>query len=85
MDTQLHKHPSNATFMVAAPQYSVKPLSKAFTAILKLFTGKHLCQSLQVFSCEFCGISKNISFYRTALVAASVVNQLLKTMQKTKQ
>ena len=25
----------------------------------------------QVFSCEFCGISKNIFFYRTPLVAAS--------------
>ena len=43
------------------------------------FTGKHLCQSLffnketlaQVFSCEFCEISKNTFFYRTPLVAAS--------------
>ena len=40
------------------------------------FTGKHLCQRLfffkkeslaQVFSCEFCQISKNIFFYRTPL------------------
>ena len=43
------------------------------------FTGKHLCQSLflikealaQVFSCEFCEISKSIFFHRTPLVAAS--------------
>ena len=47
------------------------------------FTGKHLCQSLffknffkketlaQVFSCEFCKISKNTFSYRTLLVAAS--------------
>ena len=44
------------------------------------FTGKHLCQSLffnkketlvQVFSCEFCEISKNTFSYRTPLVATS--------------
>ena len=43
------------------------------------FTGKHLYQSLffnkealaQVFSSEFCEISKNTVFYRTPLVAAS--------------
>ena len=40
------------------------------------FTGKHLCQSLffnkvQVFSCEFCEISKNAFFHRTPLVAVS--------------
>ena len=46
------------------------------------FTVKHLCQSLlfnevapetlaQVFSCEFCEISKNTFFHRTPLVAAS--------------
>ena len=50
------------------------------------FTGKHLCQShflepqacnfiktetlAQVFSCEFCEISKNIFYYRTPSVAA---------------
>ena len=49
------------------------------------FTGKHLCQSLffdkvanfieietlaQIFSCEFCEISKNTLFYRTPPVAA---------------
>ena len=42
-------------------------------------TGKHLCQSLffkketlaQVFSFEFCEISKNTYFYRTPLVDAS--------------
>ena len=50
------------------------------------FTEKHLCQSLffnkvagprmetlaQVFSCDFCEISKNTFFSRTPLVAASV-------------
>ena len=48
-------------------------------------TGKHLCQSLffntlaQVFSCEFCEISKNTFFYRIPPVAASVpVRALLK-------
>ena len=50
------------------------------------FTGKHLCQSLffnkvaglikkgtlaQLFSCEFCEISKNTCSYRTPPVAAS--------------
>ena len=42
------------------------------------FSGKHLCQRLffrdslaQVFSCEFCGISKNNFFYRTLPVAVS--------------
>ena len=46
------------------------------------FTGKHLCQSpffnkvekktlTQVFSSEFCIISKNTFLYRTLLVAAS--------------
>ena len=49
-------------------------------------TGKHLCRSLyfnscrrlwhtlaQVFSCQFCEIFKNKFFYRTPLVAASVI------------
>ena len=43
------------------------------------FTRKHLCWSLkkkntptQVFSCEFCEIFKNTSFYRTPPMAASV-------------
>ena len=56
------------------------------------FTGKHLCQSLfcrpqacnfiknkalaQVFSCEFCEISKNTFSYRTSLVAAFVYYML---------
>ena len=41
------------------------------------FTVKHLCQSLfikplaQVFSCVFCEISKNTSFYRAPPVVAS--------------
>ena len=52
-----------------------------------IFTGKHLCQSLcnfvkqetlaQVFSCEFCEISKNTFFHRTPLVAASGQNRTL--------
>ena len=55
----------------------------------KKFTGKHLWQSLlklqasgtsvaqtvaQVFSCEFCEISKNTFSYRTPPVAASVLS-----------
>ena len=47
------------------------------------FTGKHLCQSLlkeetlaQVFSCEFCKISRNTFSYRTPLVAASINSYL---------
>ena len=54
-----------------------------------LATGKHMCQSLffnrvadlkkealaQVFSCEFCEISKNIFSYRTPLAAASIFNR----------
>ena len=36
------------------------------------FTGKHLCQA-QMFSCEFCEISKNSLSYRTPLVAASAI------------
>ena len=52
-----------------------------------IFTGKHLCQSFffnketcnfikkvtlaQAFACEFCEISMNTFFHRTALVAAS--------------
>ena len=43
------------------------------------FTGKHLCQShfikkgtlAQVFSCEFCKISRNTFLHRVPLVAAS--------------
>ena len=49
------------------------------------FTGKHLRQRLffnkvkkeslaQVFSCEFCKISKNNFFYRTPPVAASILH-----------
>ena len=56
--------------------------------VLKNFTklaGKHLCQRLffkkeslaQMFSCEFCEISKNTFFYRTPLVAASEQNYKL--------
>ena len=44
------------------------------------FTGKHLCQACnfikketlaQVFSCEFCEISKNTIFHRTPLLVPS--------------
>ena len=43
---------------------------------------------VQVFSCEFCEISKNIFYYRTPLVAASVLrifkaNFLFKTVLST--
>ena len=61
--------------------FSKKGVLRNFTKL----TGKHLCQSLfliklqaikketlaQVFSCEFCEISKNTFFHRTPLVAAS--------------
>ena len=48
-------------------------------------TGKHLqaCSFIkketlaQVFSCEFCEISKNTLFYRTPLVAASDVSKYI--------
>ena len=56
------------------------------------FTGKHLCQRLpqgcnfikketltQVFSCQFCEISKNAFLLRTPLVAVSVSSFLLHT------
>ena len=33
---KLHKHSSTARFIIAAPQRSVKPLSKAVTLVLKL-------------------------------------------------
>ena len=61
-----------------------RSLKKVFLDISQKFTGKHLCQSLffdkaavkeeslaQVFSCEFCEISKDTFFYRTPPVAAS--------------
>ena len=52
------------------------------------FTGKQLCQGLylnfikketlaQLFSCEYCEISKNTFFHRTPLVAASVYSAVL--------
>ena len=54
---------------------------KGFLKNFAKFTGKHLCQSLffnikketlaQVFSCEFCEISKKSFFYGTPPVAAS--------------
>ena len=54
------------------------------------FAGIHLCQSVffkacnfikketlvQTFSCEFCEISKDIFFYRTPSVAASVLTKI---------
>ena len=60
---------------------------KGFLRNFAEFTGKHLCQKLffkacnvikkeslvQVFSCEFCEISKNTFFYRTPAVAASEI------------
>ena len=43
------------------------------------FTGKHLCQSqtlAQVFSCEFCEISKNTFFTEHLRTTASRLRQL---------
>ena len=60
------------------------------------FTGKHLCKRLffnkvaglskkeylaQVFSCEFCELSKSTCFYRTPPVAAS--EALLRLIENT--
>ena len=72
------------TFRSSRPEVFCK---KGVLRNIAKFTGKHLCQSLffnkvaglrpdteslaQVFSCEFCEISKNTFFYRTPLVAAS--------------
>ena len=56
-----------------------KGILRSFT---KKFTGKHLCQRLffnkietqaQVFSCEFCEISKNTIFYKTPLMAVGMI------------
>ena len=60
------------------------------------FKGNHLCQSLffnkvdcnfikketlaRVFSCEFCGISKNTFFNGTPLVAASVHDRTIPSL-----
>ena len=70
-------------------------VKKCVLRILTKFTGKHLCQSLffnkkiqretlaQVFSCEFCEISKNTFPYRTLLVVAAVFykNFIIKVRQ----
>ena len=53
------------------------------------FTRKHLCYSLfftkealaQVFSCEFCKISRNTFSYRTSPVAVSGVSERIYTLQ----
>ena len=65
----------------AAPDKSSRPevfCKKGVLRNFSLFTEKHLCQRLffkeslaQVFSCEFCKISKNTFCYRTPPVAAS--------------
>ena len=61
----------------------VRDMTRTYSVLRNFakFTGKHLCQSLffnikeetlaQVFSCEFCEISKNPFPYRTPLVAVS--------------
>ena len=50
-------------------------LKKGVTRNFAKFMGKQLCQSFflmaQVFSCEFCNISKNTFSYRTSPVVAS--------------
>ena len=45
-------------------KYVSETLKAATGGVLEDFTGKHLCQ---MFSCEFCEISKNSFFYRTSL------------------
>ena len=78
---ELQSHPIVRMFLVNFR--SSRPEVFCKRGVLKnfsKFTGKHLCQSLfldkvaglrQVFSCEFCQISKNTFFYRTPLVASS--------------
>ena len=67
-----------------AQRCSVK---KVFFRNFTKITGKHLCQShffnkaagpglAQVFSCDFCEISKNTFSYRTPLVAASGISPI---------
>ena len=55
------------------------------------FTGKHLCQSnyikketlAQVFSCEFCGLSKNTFFAEQLKATASVYEYLIQETLST--
>ena len=73
-------------FFIKWTHRSCRPGVFSATGVLKKFAklaGKHLCQSLlackfikketvaQVFSCEFCEISKNTLSYRTSPLAAS--------------
>ena len=73
-----HEYDITTTSSEAGVQrYSVR---KVFLEISQNSTGKHLCQRAcnfikketlaQVFSYEFCDVSKNSFFYRTPLVAA---------------
>ena len=67
---------------------------KSFLKKFPKFIGKHVCQSLyfnketlaQVFSCEFCEISKSTIFHGTPLVAVSVMllssKYLIKSMKR---
>ena len=80
MVAEFQSHPIVRAFLVnfrrTRPEvFCKKGLLTNFTK----FIGKHLCQSLflnkvaglrQVFSCEFCQISKNTFFHRTPLMAA---------------
>ena len=52
--------------VLVTPKYASQP------SVLVNFIKKETLA--QVFSCEFCEISKNTCFYRTRLVAASVLN-----------
>ena len=80
---------SNFKFKLTTPRSSRPEVfcKKAVLRNLTKFTGKHLFQSLffnkvaglrplaQVFSCEFCQISKSTFLHRTPPVAASVLHQ----------
>ena len=46
---------------------------KVFLEVFTKFTGKHQCQSLQVFSCEFCEISKTVFFTKHLRTTASTL------------
>ena len=72
---------SVSSFVLVTQRCSVR---KGVLRNVTKFTGKHLSQAIikketlaQVFSCEFCGISKTTFCYRANPVAASIYSLLL--------
>ena len=87
----------SSTFLITQAATRVVLLKKGVLKNVAKFTRKHLCLSLlqveacnfiknktlaQVFSCEFCEISKKTFLYTTALVAACVVSKELLLLRK---